>query len=185
MPLTPFRRRKLEKMFSVFDHDGDGAIARADFLRRVDDLARYCGWAEDSPQYQRHRNRAIEEWDSLRESADTDEDGRITRADFLRYGESFLADRDAVRAYARGDVQLIFDAMDTDADGRITVSDYRTYLEVCGVDASAADLFFGHADLDEDGHITRSEMAHAMEEFLLSEKPDAASNLLFGPLEAR
>lgn len=183
MPLTPLRRRKLARMFAVLDLDGDGFVARTDYLRRVDAFARLRGWMEDTPEYQRNRNASLEEWQGLCHGADVDEDGRVSRDEFLRYADAYLADRDAVRAYARGDVQLLFDAMDTDGDGVITVDEYRGYLEVCGVETEAADTFFGHADLDRDGRITRAEMSHAMEEFLVSEDPRAGGNFLFGDLE--
>ena len=184
MPLTPFQKRKLSRIFAVLDLNQDGLVDRADYVRRVDAVARLCQWPDDSPEYRRNLDFALEEWRSLCESADRDEDGEVTREEFLRYGETFLDDRGAVRAYARGDVQLLFDAMDLDGDGKIVLDEYRTYLEVSGVDASGAEVFFAHADLDEDGRITRAEMAHAVEEFLLSENPEAGGNYLFGPLDA-
>lgn len=181
MPLTPFQRTKLARMFDVLDVNGDGHIGVADYMRRVEALAHLRGWSDESSEYSRNMRFALEEWQSLSESADVNDDGEVSRAEFLRYGDTFLDDRDAVRAYARGDVQLLFDAMDTDGDGKITRDEYRAYLEVCRVDASAADVFFAHADLNEDGRITRAEMAHAVEEFLLSEDPDSGGNFLFGP----
>ncbi len=182
MPLSSFQKKKLEQMFSIFDLNGDGRINWADYVRRMAALAEHCGWDANSPQYLRNHRFAEEEWAALCESADVDRDGDVTRDEFLRYGDRFLDNRSAVRAYARGDVQLLFDAMDTDADGSITVDDYRTFLEVSGADASAADAFFAHADIDRNGRITRSEMAHAFEEFLVSEDPGAGGNWLFGPL---
>lgn len=183
MPLTSFQKRKLDRMFSTLDLNGDGRVGRADFTRRVEAVARRCGWERSSPEYSRNLQFTLEEWHNLCESADVDEDGEVTREEFLRYGETFLDDRDAVRAYARGDVQLIFDAMDLDGDGKLSSDEYRTYLEVCGADASGADAFFAHADVNLDGRITRDEMAHAVEEFLISENPDAGGNHLFGPLD--
>lgn len=184
MPLTPFQKRKLEKMFAMLDLNRDGRVEAGDFARRVEAVARMRGWADDSPEYRRNRDFAMDEWENLRESAEVDEAGAVTLPAFLRYAEIFLGDRDGVRAYARGDVQLLFDAMDTDADGRISADEYRAYLEVCGLDAAGADSFFAHADLDADGRITRAEMTHAVEEFLVSEDPAAGGNFLFGPIDA-
>ncbi len=183
MPLTPFQRRKLARMFSVYDLDHDGAIRRSDYTHRVEAIARLRGWTHHSPEYERNLRFALMEWEALCESADIDEDGQVSRDEFLRYAEIFLDDRDAVRSFARGDAQLLFDAMDVDGDNRITAEEYRAYLDVCGVDPSAADAFFAYADLDLDGMMTRVEMSHAVEEYLLSENPDAAGNFLFGPLE--
>jgi Ca2+-binding EF-hand superfamily protein len=182
MPLTAFQKHKIRRLFSVLDANGDGRVDRSDFMRRVEALARLRGWTEDSPEYARNRHAVLLEWESIRESADLDENGAVTAEEYLRYAEIFLDDRDAVRAYARGDVQLLFDAMDTDGDDRISVDEYRAYLEACGVDASAADVFFAHADLDEDGLLTRREMSHAVEEFLIAEDPKAGGNFIFGPL---
>ena len=184
MPLTAFQKRKLARMFAVMDADGDGFIESADYTRRVDTAARMQGWTEDAPEFARNRRFALLSWDALAESADADEDGRVSREEFMRWAEIFLDDREAVRAYARGDVQLMFDALDADGDGKITEDEYRTYLEVCGVDTSAAGEFFAYADLDENGRIGRDEMSHAFEEFLLSTNPDAGGNYLFGPLES-
>jgi Ca2+-binding EF-hand superfamily protein len=181
--LTPFQTSKFDRIFQVLDFNRDGCIDRRDFLGRVDAFARLRDWSEDSPQYERNRAYALEEWENLRESADADDDGSVTREEFMRYAEIFLADRQAVHAYARGDAQLIFDAMDTDGDGKVTRQEYREYLEVCGLDSSAADAFFEHADLNEDGRITRAEMVHAIEEFLVSTDPGAGGNHLFGPLD--
>jgi Ca2+-binding EF-hand superfamily protein len=183
VPLSPFQQKKLARMFDLLDGNRDGHLERADYLRRVDACARLRGWPAGSPEYVRNLQHALEEWENLSETVDADRDGWVTREEFLRFGETYLDDRDAVRSFARGDVQLLFDAMDSDADGRVTVEEYRAYLEVCGADTSAAATFFAHADVDEDGQMTRAEMAHAFEEFFLSNDPAAAGNLLFGPLE--
>lgn len=184
MSLSRLRQQKLDTMFGVLDVDGDGRIDGADFARRVRAFARLRGWREDSAPYARNLDVAMEEWENLRQTADQDDDGRVTLEEFRWFGATYLDDRDAVRAFSRGDVQLLFDAMDGDGDGAVTLEEYRAYLEVCGVERSAADAFFAHADLDENGRLTRAEMSHAMEEFLLSENPDAAGNFLFGPLAA-
>ncbi len=182
MALTAFQRKKLARMFDVLDADRDDFIEASDYTRRVEAVARIEGWREDAPEYDRNLRFAQLSWDALAESADADGDGRVSRAEFMRWAEIFLDDRDAVRAYARGDVQLLFDAMDVDGDGRITEDEYRRFLEICGMDTSAAHAFFSYADLDENGRIGRDEMSHAFEEFLLSTNPKAAGNFLFGPL---
>lgn len=181
--LTPFQKRKLGRMFDVMDVNSDGFVGRTDFVHRVNALARLRGWHAGSTSYDRNLRNALSEWQSVRESADVDEDARVSREEYLRFAAAFLADREAIRAYARGDVQLMFDAMDADGDGKITVDEYRQYLEVCGIDVSAADSFFAHADLNEDGLVTRAEMTHAMEEYLLSDDPASGGNWLFGPLD--
>lgn len=183
MSLTPLRARKLSTIFSILDLNDDGIIERGDFLRRVNGFSALRGWSDDSPEYLRNAAYSLEEWKNLRETVDVDEDGTVTRDEYLKFGEVYLSDLDAVRAYARGDIQLLFDAMDLDGDDRVSAAEYREYLEVCGADPSGADEFFAHADRDRDGKITRAELAHAFEEFLLSDDPDARGNFLFGVVD--
>ena len=182
MALTPFQRRKLATMFAALDLDKDGGIRLTDYTRRVEAMAKLNGWLSDSEPYARNYAFALAEWGNLAESAEADGDGQVSLGEFLRWAEIFLDDREAVRADAHGDVQLLFDAMDTDRDGKVSGAEYRGYLEACGINVSAAAAFFAYADLDEDGMITRTEMSHAVEEFLLSQNPKAAGNFLFGPL---
>jgi juvenile hormone diol kinase len=181
--LTAFQKRKLARLFDAMDVNGDGQVGRTDFVHRVNALARLRGWHATSASFERNLRTALNEWQNLRETADVDDDTRVSCEEFLRYADVFLGDREAIRAYARGDVQLLFDAMDADGDGRITNDEYRTYLETCGLNGAGADSFFAHADLDEDGRVSRSEMTHAMEEYLSSDNPDAGGNYLFGPLD--
>lgn len=183
MPLTPFQKQKIRRLFTVLDVNRDGLVDRSDFLHRVDALARLRAWSEASPEYVRNRHYVLEEWEAVRDSADLDDSGAVAFDEYLRYAEIFLDDPEAVQAYARGDVQLLFDAMDTDGDDAITLDEYWAYLAACGVDASAAEVFFQHADRDRDGAITRDEMARAVEEFLTAQDPKAAGNFMFGPLE--
>ena len=181
--MTPFQKRKLGRLFDAMDVNGDGQVGRTDFVHRVNALARMRGWLATSASYERNLRTALSEWQNIRETADVDDDARVSREEFLHYADVFLGDREAIRAYARGDVQLMFDAMDTDGDGRITIDEYRTYLETCGLNRAGAASFFAHADLDEDGRVSRAEMTHAVEEYLVSDDPAAAGNYLFGPLD--
>jgi Ca2+-binding EF-hand superfamily protein len=180
--LTPLRIQKLNRMFDAMDVDGDGLIRREDFIHRVAEVARLNSWTDESPELAEYRRVSFEQWEGLRAMADADEDDQVTREELLRSAEVFLSDRVSVRTYARGDVQLLFDAMDMDRDGRVTLEEYRRYLEVCGVSAGSAEAFFAHVDLDENGRLSRREMSDAVEEFLLGEDPETPGNFLFGPL---
>ncbi len=147
MPLTPFQKHKIRRLFAVLDVNRDGRVDRNDYIRRVQALARLSGWTEGSPEYERNLHSVLQEWESVRDSADLDDSGAVTVDEYLRYADIFLDDRDAVRAYARGDVQLLFDAMDTDGDGAITAAEHE----------AGSKKMFEKMDKDHDGKLSYSE----------------------------
>jgi Ca2+-binding EF-hand superfamily protein len=185
MPLTEFQQLKLCKMFEVFDLNGDGKLKEEDFVRRSRAFARERGWTEESPEYREQMDFSLADWRNLQQAADTDDDGCVTRDEFLGYAALMLADPEALEQYAYHDAALIFKAMDADGDGRITIDEYRRYLRIYEVDDSAAHYFFEWMDTDRDGCITRDEIMRALSEFLLSEDLEAPGNFLFGPLDQR
>jgi Ca2+-binding EF-hand superfamily protein len=182
MALSELQRKKIHRLFEVMDVDGDGFLEEVDFTRRADVFAEMRGWTEGSSQYRDHLDFTRDDWRSLRDFADRDGDGRVTRAEFVAFSEDLLSDLQAVEAYAYTDALLIFKAMDADDDGRITAGEYGAYLRTYGLDESAAAEFFRRVDLDRDGYITAWELVEAMRDFLLSSEPEAAGNYLYGPL---
>ena len=70
---------------------------------------------------------------------------------------------------------------DRDGDGKLSADEY-VKLEWCyGVTEEAAREAFRHLDRDGDGYLTLEEGMKAIEEFYLSDDPDAPGNWLFGP----
>lgn len=183
MAMSDLQRKKMTRLFEVMDVNGDGFLEEADYTRRADVFADQRGWAHDSAHYREHLDFNREDWRALREFADRDGDGRVTRDEFLAFAEDLLADLQAVEAYAYTDALLLFKAMDADDDGRITAEEYARYLQIYGLDASLAEDFFRRADLDHDGYITHWELVEAMRDFLLAPHPEAAGNYLYGPLD--
>lgn len=182
MALSDFQRFKLNRMFEVYDVDGDGCIEEEDFTRRAHLFAEERGWADDSAEFREHFAFTLADWQNLRGATDADGDGRVTRAEFLAFAEAMLGDAAALEQYAYQDADLIFRAMDADADDRITANEYKMFLRVYHIDPDHANYFFARLDRDSDGFVSREEIRQALQEYLFSDDLEAPGNYLYGPL---
>ncbi len=176
--LTAFQQRKLARLFDLYDVDKDGFIEAADYARVGEGFATGTGCAAGSADYERLRAAYLGFWEQLRQAADTDHDGKVTRAEFVASYEALLGMREAIAGVS----QAILQMTDRDGDGRITASEFGANLQAYGLDASAAAEAFGHLDRDGDGFIDTEELLRNVEEFFYGEDPNAPGNWLVGPL---
>ena len=176
--LTPFRQRKFARLFDLYDANHDGDIDAADYARMGEGIATGTGCAPGSAEYEQLRANYLEYWEQLRQAADADQDGKVTRQEFLAYYETLPTMQETVAGIAQTMLQLT----DRDRDGKISRAEFAANLQAIGVDAPAAAEAFGHLDRDGNGFIDNSELLQNVEDFFFGEDPNAPGTWLLGPL---
>src|SRR5947207_11453294 len=167
--LTEFQQRKLTRMFDLYDANKDGYISAADYERVGEGFATSTGCAPGSADYEKLRATYLGFWEQLRQSADADQDGKVTREEFLASYDALLAMRETIAGVSQAILQLT----DRDGDGKITPSEFSANLQAYGVDAPAAAEAFRHLDRDGDGFIDNAELVQNVEEFFFGDDPNA------------
>ncbi|MEV0647389.1 EF-hand domain-containing protein [Phytomonospora sp. NPDC050363] len=167
--------RKYQKLFTNYDSDGDGFIARAELEESSSRLSRELG-EEGSPKARRHVAATTRYWDLIAQQIGTPE--RI-RAD-----QWVSAARQIARTpeFARVITELIdatHDLCDADGDGEISLEEFRAAHRASGASDADAAKAFKRMDTNGDGRISRSETAKAAHEYFTSEDPKAAGNSFF------
>jgi Ca2+-binding EF-hand superfamily protein len=175
--LTHFQRRKLARMFDLYDANRDGYIEADDYARVGEGFATGTGLAPGSADHEKLRATYLGFWEQLRQ-ADADQDGKITREEFIGSYERLLAMRESIAGVSRAILQLT----DRDGDGKITPGEFAANLQAYGVEAAAAAEAFRHLDRDGDGFIEADELLQDVEEFFYGDDPNAPGNWLVGPL---
>jgi Ca2+-binding EF-hand superfamily protein len=173
-----FRQRKFTRVFELYDVNKDGYIDESDYARVGEGLGTAIGNAPGSAGFEKMRSDYLAYWDALRQAADTDRDGRVSRAEFVAHYETLPAIKETILAVVQGILRL----SDRDGDGRISQDEFGADLQAHGVDAPAASEAFGHLDRDGDGFIDTDELVQNVEEFFFGDDEDAPGNWLFGPL---
>ena len=127
--LTQFRRRKLD----LYDVNKDGYLEAADYTRVGEEFATSTGSAPGSPDYEQLRAAYLEVWERLWQAADANQDGKVTRDEFLAYHEALPVMRETVAELARTILRLT----DRDGDGKISLAEYAALSQAYGDDPNA------------------------------------------------
>lgn len=155
------------RIFAMLDVDGDGVIARAEYLARVDRVASAMGRAPHHPVVAAAR--AAHE--AVFQDMDGDRDGRVTFEEYRAW-----VGHDAFERSCRPALGSLFDIADTDADGRLSRDDFvrlRTAAGNAGTDAAAA---FDVLDTDDDGLLERDTYLASIKKFVTTgDSPMAAA----------
>ncbi|MSP12022.1 MAG: EF-hand domain-containing protein [Chloroflexi bacterium] len=77
-------------------------------------------------------------------------------------------------------VESGFTLQDRNGDGKISSSEFIAYLRGYNVTEQDAKDAFARLDRNDNGFITKKEMMLNMEEYFMSEAPEAPGNWLFG-----
>lgn len=183
--LSELQKRKLTKLFSMYDVTNTGVIKLADFELIVERLAALERWKRDGQEYLNIAAKLAHRWIHLRAEVKDSLDERssecVTLSEWMRYHEKVLAN-DQYRDHIHETTNLIFDAVDVDASGGLDLREYQTLFQVYGIPVVYAEAAFDRIDVNKDGFLEKEELLPMIEEFYYSQSPEAIGNFIFGPL---
>ncbi|UPZ26404.1 EF-hand domain-containing protein [Streptomyces sp. LRE541] len=172
--------RRYDRTFDLLDADGNGVLQEQDLIALTESIAVATGVkGTKKEEAMLAQWRAC--WQTLREFADADGDGTISREEYRQAMAGAYGDQAAVRERFAPALETVFAALDADNDGVTTVDRFEAYLGAWGLDPAQAQAARGVLDADGDGQITRQDFVAGWTDFLLNEDSEAAGALL-GPL---
>lgn len=178
--LSDLKKRKLRARFAAIDVDKNGVIERADYLLMRDNFARVGGLEKDSQEYLVLDKQVNVLWELLRQSADVNQDDKVTEEEFLAYMETQLEGDDFVQKQILPFVHFNFKLLDPDKTGRLTKDIFLVGAECLCMDKTTAETSFERLDVDGKGYIEMEEYTARAKEFYLEESLDAPGNWMFG-----
>ena len=182
--LTDFQKKKLTKVFALYDADHDGYIGKEDYERTARNLVTEYGFREGSPEYQKVYASYLGAWEGTRRMADRDNDNRISLEEHLAGYDHMLATAGTAAFQAISNNMLSL--ADIDGDGKWSESEYvRSLLAFGGgtIDTARASAAFKKLDGDGDGYIDQTEMVSITHDFFASNDPQARGNWLMGAID--
>src|SRR5688500_6227755 len=180
--LTEFQRKKLTRLFSLYDADDDGFIGKADYERAARNLCRAHRYADGSAEYQSLFGVYMAAWEGLRRMADRDGDERVSLAEHLAGYDGMLGGA-GPEAFVRI-AQMSTVLADQDKDGKVSRDEMTTLLLAWAdgaIDEAGAQAAFAKMDGDGDGFVSPEDMRRIVTEYFTSDDPDAPGNWMGPP----
>ncbi len=178
--LSHLQKRKMTRLFNLFDADKNGVIERVDYETIIQSFAQIRGWQEGSASYNLLYDNFMRLWHKMLQELDRNNDNQVTLEDFLEDRDHVLHDESRYQARIKVG-QLLFAMLDRDGDGQGTVEELKLFYRGLRIDETLANEVFPKLDLNGDGYISLKEFLQIGYDFHYSNDPDAPGNWLFGP----
>lgn len=179
--LTDLQKRKLTKLFSLYDSDYTGVLVKKDFELMFQKLSTLRNWSKRSPRYMVLEDKLMRKWQKLRQKADTHHNKEVSIDEWLVYYDEILADSQAYAEEISGLMDLVFDVFDSDEDGKISQQEWGHLLATFNESPVYAPLVFPALDADQDGWLTKDEVLQLFQDFCSGDDPQSPANSMFGP----
>ena len=180
--LTELQKRKLTVLFHHHDMDNDGYLTRDDFEEYARRVCEELELVPGSADYDTVYTQTLAAWDTDMLSAFyRDDDNRVSLEEHLAAYDISINDPALHKRLQTEFANSLVKLWDRDGDGRLSSAEYAALLGCYGVPEEAAREAFAHLDWDGDGYLSTEECLKAVEEFFLSDDPDAPGNWLLGP----
>ena len=180
--LTDLQKRKLTKLFSMYDSDYTGVLVKADFDLMFEKLSTLRNWSLRSPRCLVLQDKLMRKWKGLEKKADTARDHKVSITEWLAYYDEVLADRKTCSEEIASLMDIIFDVFDQDEDGKINQAEWGQLLAAFNESPVYAPLIFPGLDANSDGWLSKAEMLQLFQDFCYSDDPANAANGMFGQI---
>ncbi len=166
--------------FSLVDATNDGYLTLDDYevfaLRLVQAFGEPPGSAKAIAVRQGYR--AL--WRAVAARSDANDDGRVSRAEFLRWINSQTAHGNGFDHDIRALAQAVATLIDNNEDGTLEAAELRRLLRACDLPDDQVRIVFDALDRDHDGSVSVPEIVAAVHEFCLDPAPGKPGHWLFG-----
>lgn len=179
--VSDLRRRKITRLFHMWDYNHDGVLERTDYEQAAQGIASVLGIPAGSTEMDTHMSAYMAGWEQLRQAAHPNGGDQVTLDEFVAATSQILADPVGFEAITMNSARNSIRLMDLDGDGRIARSEYLGVVTAYNMTNDEAEEAFRQLDRNGDGFITQEESVENTVEFFMSDDPQARGNWLFGP----
>ncbi|XP_076644755.1 sarcoplasmic calcium-binding protein 2 [Halictus rubicundus] len=179
MPLSEFRKKKLLYIFNTFfDCNQSGAIDKKDLDLAVQRISECRGWTPDNPKVQSTRDNLLKMWDGLRQGADSDQDGQISRDEWYSLWEEYANDSANPSEWQETYMALMFQLFDVSGDKSIDENEFCNVCRYHGIAEPEAREAFKKLGVGQE--ITWEKFTNLWKQYFSSDEPTTPGNFIFG-----
>ena len=178
--LSALQTKKLTNLFNLYDVDGNGQLEESDYVRVAQNAARAIGYQPGTAEYNTLYAAYMGIWQGVRQLADRDNTGQLTLTKFLNGYANLISQKEIFAAVIMDMARTTVEFQDRNKDGKVEEDEHTAYAMAHNISHEAALESFRRLDRDGDGYLTTAELAQNIEEFFVSDDPEAPGNWLLG-----
>lgn len=183
--LTDFQKKKILNLFeNLYDTNKDGVIEKCDFDEALDKIKSLHHWNNNDDAYKSAQGTLNSIWDGLKDRADVNKDGKITKEEWTKMWEGCIKDVASGKgfpAWQQNYMEFMFYANDTSGDNLIDRDEYTAVYKLLGFpDADVKVCFDKISEGCKDQMINKDTFEALWKEYFVAEDPNAKGNFLFG-----
>lgn len=175
---------RIEKFYDGLESraGAKGYIERADFEALASRVIESFQLPRQSPQGQKVHHSLGHLWDTMMLPADSDGDGKVTKAEYVQAITGLAGMPDAYEDTVGRCAVTYAEAADVDGDGRVDAREFATIHKatVDGMTDSEVTEVFRRLDRDGNGYLPVDEMRQGFTEFFTSPDNTTAGAWLLG-----
>ncbi|WP_055076458.1 EF-hand domain-containing protein [Pseudanabaena sp. 'Roaring Creek'] len=196
--LSELQKRKLTKLFSMYDAQNLGILKLSDFERLAQRLAELRDWKPDTLPYEDITSKFLLLWNRMRaeikkktsnpvakqgsfEVIDAHARNQIDLEEWFTYYDIVLHD-ESYRSEILAFSSSLFSVIDTDGSGNLDRNEWVNFFRVYNIPVVYASETFKKIDRDDDGVLSMEEVLSTMHDFYFSNDPHIPANYMFGPI---
>ncbi|MEL6225227.1 MAG: EF-hand domain-containing protein [Cyanobacteria bacterium J06626_14] len=184
--VSNIQKRKLLKLFAMYDGCNSGTLKISDFESLAQRLADVKGWKRGSNEYLNIESKYLFRWNRIRSEIKgklhhSVVDNKVTVDEWIEFHDVVSQDK-TYREQIKALSEAVFTAVDVDKSGFLDKEEWKTVFKVYNIPVVYVDESFAVIDRDGDGKLSQDELTSMLEDFYFSESPEAPANLMFGPL---
>lgn len=178
--ISDIKKRKLMRLFCLYDINNDGFLQFKDFEQRIEALLEIKHLSKDSFLYNKLKNKYFLYWLNLKNEADVNQDAKISIEEWFSYFDRVLQDQMKYQSEVESIIATMLDIFDSNQDGQLDRDEWQQFLQSYNISPIYVDVIFPLFDLNNDGFINKTELLKGFYDFFFSEKEHAKGNFLFG-----
>lgn len=179
---SDIQKIKAHNLFLALDVDENDSIERSDLDSLAVRVLENQRQRRESPTAMELLSTLHGFWKELALSVDRNEDGRISREEFLKFCVDLPRDLSgSVGHCVRSLSAALFVVCDRNQTGSLSESEFVQFARACGITEAVATAGFLLIDRDRNGAISKEEWLRFMQDVFVSHKLGDAAALVFGP----
>jgi len=178
--LSEVRRKKIEKLFEVFDANNNGSLDMQDVSIIANNFTKEFGWTEGSEVDKSFKGSFLKVWTTMFREADFNNDKQVSKEEFLNYYRDVSSNDSLYFQCIKPFFDALFDSIDTDHDGLFSKDQYKAFYRSWGNNDKDAETAFKKLDANKDGSISHLELYTMFYDFFMSDKHNDKSEIFFG-----